>query len=178
MNEQGAENPSSTSAGHSNAAAGPVLLCFDGSENAGRAISTAGVLLGSRTAIVLSVWEPAASLTSLNPIGDMVGRVTGIYREMDEIGAQLANRQADEGTAIARRAGFDAEALTAQGKPWVEILRVAEDHNVAAIVLGGGGRARLSSTLVGGVAARVLHHCPRPVLVVPAAGGVSSASEG
>src|ERR1700692_2811971 len=104
MNEQGAQNPSSTAAGHANAATGPVLLCFDGSENARQAIFAAGALLGSRTAIVLSVWEPAASLTSLNPIGEVVGEVTGIYKEMDEIGAQLASRQAGEGAAVARRA--------------------------------------------------------------------------
>lgn len=174
MNEQGAENPTSTAAGHANAATGPVLLCFDGSENARQAIFAAGALLGSRTAIVLSVWEPAASLTSLNPIGAVVGEVTGIYKEMDEIGAQLASRQAGEGAAVARRAGFDAEALTAQGKPWVEILRVAQDHGVAAIVLGGGGLARLSSIVLGSVSARVLHNCPRPVLVIPAADAVSS----
>ena len=160
-------------AGHSNAATGPVLLCFDGSENARQAISAAGAVLGSRTAIVLSVWEPAALLTSLDPIGDVVGEVTGIYKEMDEIGAQLANRQASEGTAGAHRAGFEAEALTAQGKPWAEILRVAEDHDVAAIVLGGGGLARLSSIVLGSVSARVLHNCPRPVLVIPAADAVS-----
>jgi nucleotide-binding universal stress UspA family protein len=172
MNEQGTENPSSTAAGHSNTATGPVLLCFDGSENARQAISAAGPVLGSRTAIVLSVWEPAALLTSLDPIGDVVGEVTGIYEEMDEIGAQLANRQASEGAAVARRAGFEAEALTAQGEPWAEILRVAEDHDVAAIVLGGG-LARLSSIVLGSVSARVLHNCPRPVLVIPAADAVS-----
>jgi nucleotide-binding universal stress UspA family protein len=90
----------------------------------------------------------------------MVGQVTGIYREMDEIGAQLADDRADEGAAIARRAGFDAQALTAQGKPWVEILRVAEDHNVMAIVLGGGPRAGVGSALIGGVPARVASHHP------------------
>jgi nucleotide-binding universal stress UspA family protein len=174
MNEQDAENHSSLAAGDTNAATGPVLLCFDGSENAEQAIFAAGALLGSRSAIVLSVWEPAASLTSLNPIGEVVGEVTGIYKEMDEIGAQLASRQAGEGAAVARRAGFDAEALTAQGKPWAEILRVAQDHGVAAIVLGAGGLARLSSIVLGSVSARVLHNCPRPVLVIPAADAVSS----
>jgi nucleotide-binding universal stress UspA family protein len=146
-----------------------VLLCFDGSDNARQAISAAGALLGSRTAIVLSVWEPAASLTSLHPIGAVIGEITGIYREMDEIGVQLANRQAGEGAAVARRAGFEAEALAVQGKPWAEILRAAEDHNVAAIVLGGGLQARLSSIVLGSVSARVLHNSSRLVLIVPVA---------
>lgn len=176
MKEQRADNPSSTAADPASAATGPVLLCFDGSDNARQAISAAAALLGSRTAIVLSVWEPAASLASLSPIGALIGEVTGIYKEMDEIGAQLANRQAGEGAAVARRAGFEAAALTAQGKPWAEILRAAEDHNVAAIVLGGGRQARLSSMVLGSVSARVLHNCPRPVLVVPVADASSADS--
>src|ERR1700730_14141438 len=155
MNEQGAETPGRTAAGDANAGAGPVLLCFDGSESARRAISTAGALFGGRPAIVLSVWEPLASRTSLSPIGDMVGQVTGIYKEMDQIGAELANRQATEGVAVARQAGFAPRPLTAQGKPWVEILRAAEEHNVAAIVMGADGLARLSSIVLGSVSARV-----------------------
>ena len=34
----------------------PVLLCFDGSDEAARAIAHAGRLLGTRQAVVLSVW--------------------------------------------------------------------------------------------------------------------------
>jgi nucleotide-binding universal stress UspA family protein len=173
MNEQDSQSSGTPADGHVAKATGPVLLCFDGSDNASQAISAAGTLMVGREAIVLSVWEPVASLTSLNPLGEVVGEVTGIYREMDEVGAQLAKRQADEGVAVAGRAGFDAEPLTALGKPWVEILRVAEERDVAAIVLGGGGLARLSSIVLGSVSARVLHSCPRPVLVIPAGDAAS-----
>ncbi len=38
----------------------PVLLCFDGSNDAATAIAKAGELLGPRTAVVLTVWEPVA----------------------------------------------------------------------------------------------------------------------
>jgi nucleotide-binding universal stress UspA family protein len=173
MNTQGADNPGSTPAAQSDAPDRPVLLCFDGSQDATQAILAASALLGKRTAIVLSVWQPVASLTSLNPIGDIVGRVTGIYSEMDEIGSGLVSRKAEDGVEIARRAGFRAEALTASGSPWVEILRVAEDRDVAAIVLGARGLTRPSLIAVGSVSARVLHHSPRPLLIIPAAGAVS-----
>ncbi len=36
----------------------PVLLCFDGSDDAATAIAKAGELLGPRAAVVLTVWEP------------------------------------------------------------------------------------------------------------------------
>jgi hypothetical protein len=38
----------------------PVLLCFDGSNDAATAIAKAGELLGPRLAVVLTVWEPVA----------------------------------------------------------------------------------------------------------------------
>ena len=50
----------------------PVLLCFDGSGGALRAIQDAGRLLGPRTAVVLTVWEAARDLTTLDPVGDVV----------------------------------------------------------------------------------------------------------
>jgi universal stress protein family protein len=53
---------------------GPVVLCFDGSEDARRAIEEAGRLLAPRPAVVLTVWEAARDLTVLDPVGDAVGR--------------------------------------------------------------------------------------------------------
>ena len=65
---------------------GPVVLCFDGSEDARRAIEQAGRLLAPRPAVVLTVWEAARDLTVLDPVGDAVGRLSGIYAELDEAG--------------------------------------------------------------------------------------------
>jgi nucleotide-binding universal stress UspA family protein len=177
MNERPAEDHDRAPVAHAGAPDRPALLCFDGSPDATKAILAAGALLGRRTAIVLSVWEPAASLMPLNPMGDAVGRVTGIYEEMDEIGGDLAGRQAQDGLEIAHRAGFRARALTAEGKPWVEILRVAEERDAAAIVLGARGLTRLSSIALGSVSARILHHSRRPVLVIPATGAEGSRTE-
>lgn len=169
LNKHGVEGPDPTPAARSDSAGRPLLLCFDGSPASAHAILVAGSLLRERTAIVLSVWQPTASLMSLDLIGDAVGRATGIYSEMDEIGAHVASCQSEDGVEIARRAGFDAQALTAEGKPWVEILRVAEARDVAAVVLGARGLTRLSPVAVGSVSTRVLHHSSRPVLVIPAA---------
>ncbi len=45
----------------------PVLLCFDGSNDAAAAIGKAGELLGPRTAVVLTVWEPVALRAPYDP---------------------------------------------------------------------------------------------------------------
>ncbi len=153
--------------GRASAAAGPVLLCFDGSEAAQRAIEVTGALLGGRPAVVLYVWSPAASFTPLDPVGDALGRLSGIYAELDAEAAAAAERHAQAGAAIARRVRFDAEPLTVQGKPWSEIVRVADERDAAAVVLGAHGEGGFVSAFPGTVATRVLQHCRQPTIVVP-----------
>src|SRR5918994_1464992 len=46
-------------AGHTRTADGPLLLCYDGSEDAKHAIEHAGRVLGGRDALVVTVWQPA-----------------------------------------------------------------------------------------------------------------------
>ena len=41
------------------AADAPVLIAYDGSDTARRAVREAGKLFGSRQALVVTVWEPA-----------------------------------------------------------------------------------------------------------------------
>src|SRR5204863_1337877 len=50
--------------GHTSTAPGPLLLCYDGSEAAARAIERAGSLFAGREALVVTVWHPT-SLGSL-----------------------------------------------------------------------------------------------------------------
>ena len=50
--------------GHTAPAGGPLLLCYDGSDAAAHAIERAGLLLGGRNALVVTVW-PQTVLGSL-----------------------------------------------------------------------------------------------------------------
>jgi nucleotide-binding universal stress UspA family protein len=145
----------------------PVLFCFDGSDGATRAIGTAAPMLTEREAIVLSVAVPAAEEFPFTPMGEIVGRLTKLYREWDEYSAELATKQANKGAEIATRAGFEARALTSTGKPASAILRVADEQDVAMIVLGARRQGRLPGGL-GSVSGRVARDAERPVLVIPA----------
>lgn len=145
---------------------GPVLLCFDGSVEAAEAIRGASVLLAARDAIVLAVAIPAKDELPLDPGGDLVGRVSGLYRDWDEIATELAERHAHSGCELASREGFTARALTASGKPAATILRVADQHDVCVIVLGAGRHGALGG-LLGSVSARVAERAAQPVLVIP-----------
>lgn len=144
----------------------PVLLCFDGSAEAAEAIRCAGALLAAREAIVLSVAIPAMVELPLDPAGDLVGRMSGLYRDWDEIAIEVAERHALSGCELASGEGFTARSLTASGKPAATILRVADEHDVSVIVLGAGRHGALGGVL-GSVAARVAERAGRPVLVIP-----------
>jgi len=145
----------------------PVLLCFDRSEHASDAIRAAGALFPGHDPLVLGVAVPAKDELPLDPLSDLIGRLSGLYREWDETVAELADRHALRGCELAAKAGLHARPLTAVGKPAATILRVADEHDAAVIVLCAGNHKALSR-VPGSVAARVLHDTNRPVLVIPA----------
>jgi nucleotide-binding universal stress UspA family protein len=144
---------------------GAVLLCFDGSQEAANAIRAAGGFFTGRDALVLTVAIPAKDELPLDPVGDLVGRISGLYRDWDEIATELAARQAQRGCELASEVGLDAKPLSAAGKPAATILRVADQHDVAVIVLGAGRHGALGG-LLGSVSARVVEQARRPVLVI------------
>ena len=55
---------------------GPVLLCYDGSEEARNAIRVGGRLLGGGPALVLTVWKPF-DLSLFRPVSDAILFATG-----------------------------------------------------------------------------------------------------
>ena len=153
-------------------ASSPVLLGYDGSDSARRAIESAAELLGRGPAVVLTVWEPTAAFTGYDPLAGVsegMGRAAGLEAEMDDIGAQVAQRTAEQGAEAAREHGFDATARTAEGKVWRTIVDVADEIDARAIAVGTRGHSGLQALMIGSVANGVVHHSDRPVLVIPAA---------
>src|SRR3954454_20921673 len=61
--------------GHTRTADGPLLLCYDGSEDAKHAIEHAGRVLGGREALVVTVWQPTPAVgNSAADLGERVAR--------------------------------------------------------------------------------------------------------
>ncbi len=148
----------------------PVLLCFDGSEDAAAAIATAGQLLDSRPAVVVTVWEPVAVWEPYDPgalLSAGVATLGSAALGLDQIANQLAQEKLDRGVELARQAGFDARGQIARGKTWHAICETADGLDAALIVLGARGLSRVESMLLGSVSAAVLVHAKRPVLVIP-----------
>lgn len=142
------------------------LLCYDGSAAARLAIERAAAIVVERAAVVLAVWTPAAALTPLDPLGDAVGELSGIYAELDAAGARAAEERAAEGAGRARNAGFDAQPRAEQGRAWSTIVEVADELEATVVVLGARSHST-AGALLGSVSERVVRHSRRPVLILP-----------
>jgi nucleotide-binding universal stress UspA family protein len=120
---------------------GPVLICYDGSDNADRAIRRAARLLRPRHAVVVHVRQ--------RPFEDAV---------------------AESGRRLALDAGFDpVEAVEAgHGHVATVVLREARKLGASVIVSGSRGRSRAQPALPGSVSSALVEHSDIPVLVARA----------
>ena len=117
---------------------GPVLLCYDGSDHADRAIRRAATLLRPRRAVVVHVPQ--------RPFKDGV---------------------AESGRRLALEAGFDPVAAVEAGHGPVTtvVLQEARNRSASVIVVGPHGRSRAPSALLGSVSSALVHRADVPVLV-------------
>jgi nucleotide-binding universal stress UspA family protein len=152
--------------GHTSSADGPLLLCYDGSEDAGNAIRRAGALFAGRRALVVTVWQPTAVPSSLGFAGETAGMIN--FVELDRAAAEAGGRLADEGVRIAQQAGLLAApvAIEGAGPVWKTIVEIADRDDAATIVMGSRGLTGLRAMLLGSVSSGVVHHADRPTLIV------------
>lgn len=151
--------------GHTSTADGPLLLCYDGSEDAMHAIQRAGVLFAGRRALVVTVWQPTAGPGSVAWSGATASTVN--FFELDRAAAEDGGRIASDGVRVAREAGLEAEpvAVEAVGPVWKTIVEFADRHDAATIVMGSRGLTGIRSMLLGSVSSAVVDHADRPTLV-------------
>lgn len=145
----------------------PVLIAYDGSDQAKDAIAEAGRVLGpGRPAVVLTVREPIESYDFAG-LGGATTLDPATVSAMQESAQNEATAVADDGTALAREAGFDAEPRVEIGpSPWQEIVAVADQLDADVIAIGSRGRTGLKKVLLGSVASAVAQHSRRSVLIV------------
>jgi nucleotide-binding universal stress UspA family protein len=144
-----------------------ILICYDGTESAHRAIDTAAALLGPRRAVVLDVGPPitaAESLAVLSPVTPGVA--------FEELNLADAKQRARVGAERATLAGFTAEARSTLGAPaWEGIVDVADEIDADVIVVGSRGLNGARELFEGSVSHEVAQHSDRPVLIIPPANG-------
>ena len=141
----------------------PILICYDGSDDAQCAIDAAADLLGPRHAVVLDVAPPltaAESLAVMSPVTP-----AAVFEQLNK---DDARQHAGAGAERARHAGFDAEArANVEAPTWEGIVNVADTIDAAVIVLGSRGLKGGREVFEGSVSHDVAEHAGRPVLIVP-----------
>ena len=148
-----------------------MMIAYDGTPNARRAVRYAGTFLTAGRAIVLTVWSP------MRPGPDSVSiDLDGPPDPPDphdaedpDIAFTDAQRTNSEGTELALAAGLAAEPLCIPvvSTVWRTIIDTADDLDADLIVTGTRGITGLRSLMQSSVADRVLRHGRRPVLIVP-----------
>ncbi len=140
-----------------------MVICYDGSGDAERAVDAAAALFGPRPAVVLNV-EPA--MTFAEGIVASASPVPG--SALEDLNRTEALRLAEAGAARARHAGLDAEArATIAPTAWQGIVDVADELDAAVIVVGPSGLGGLREVTRGSVSHDLTTHARRPVLIVP-----------
>ena len=64
------------------------------------------------------------------------------------------------------KTGRTVVVATAEGPPFLEIIRYAKEHDIDLIVMATHGRSGVSHMLIGSVAEKVVRKAPCPVLTV------------
>jgi nucleotide-binding universal stress UspA family protein len=146
---------------------GPIILCYDGSDDAADAIKAAAPLFAGRPAVVTSFWQPFAQVAKRFAVS-----LLEVVQEAPTVNAreaELAQQLADEGAAIANAAGLHAEGRAIEVSEPIDeaIIAYAEEVDAPLIVLGSRGRSGIGSMLLGDVAHDVAQRATRMVLIVP-----------
>ena len=155
-----------------NATTALVMIAYDGSENADRAIDHAARFLAGKRAAVVTAWETgthqSARLSSAAGMQPLFA--AGVDTEVDDLLREEAQHIVDTGVARARAGGLDAVGHLAEvsGTVWGALVDAADELEADVLVTGTRGASGLRALLHSSVAEAVLRHCSRPVLVVPA----------
>jgi nucleotide-binding universal stress UspA family protein len=155
--------------------AGPVLIAYDASPAAERALRESGSLLHGRPALVVVVHKTGLGFELVELPTTSVGLPPASIDvrtalEIDRALAERARQVAQRGAALARESGFtDAEGLAIADEvdtPVAEtIVDVARERDAQAIVVGAHGHGG-PAALLGSISRDVVRRAEAPVVVV------------
>jgi nucleotide-binding universal stress UspA family protein len=134
-----------------------ILVGADGSDTSMRAAAYAAGLARRQGAKLLVLYAKATPATSIA----VPETIAAVSQTQDQIAAELLEEIAKN----APRLGLDVELAVRDGNPYTELLKLADERKVDAIVIGASTQA--GHRLVGSLAAKLVRHAAWPVTVVP-----------
>ncbi len=136
----------------------PVLVAYDGSDPAQKALQHAATYYPQDEIILLRVAEAAD--------GSLEAGVDLIQEKLKELRRETEREISEEVGELIRRDDLDFRMEIVAGKPARKIVEFAESHDVHTIVIGNHGRKGVSRILLGSVAEQVVRRAPTTVTVV------------
>lgn len=134
-----------------------ILVGVDGTHTSLRAGAYAAGLARRQGAKLILLYVKTAPATAI--AAPELG--AAVHQAHDQIAADLRQQLEEQ----APRLGLEAELVVREGNPYAELLRMAEERKVDAIVVGASTQA--GHRLVGSLATRLVRHAIWPVTVVP-----------
>jgi nucleotide-binding universal stress UspA family protein len=140
-----------------------LVVGYDGSPPARRALEAASRLLQGRTGRIELVYVAhMPSLAALSP-----GAVAELETDFDEVELELQTMAAEQLRGLEPSWGFQRR----QGLIAEELIRAANDlgaaHPDAAVVIVVGSSSQVAHRVVGSAAVSLARHSPVPLIVVP-----------
>jgi nucleotide-binding universal stress UspA family protein len=134
-----------------------ILVGVDGSDTSMRAAAYAAGLARRQGAKLLVLY--------VKTVPAMVIRAPEAAAAMSQAQDQIAAELREEIEKHAPRLGLDAELVVRDGNPYAELIKLAQERKVDAIVVGASTQA--GHRLVGSLASKLVKSSPWPVTVVP-----------
>ena len=131
-----------------------VLIAYDGSDSAKRALEIA---------VELAPKEAAVSVVSVVEGLPQFGRAAAMFLPEDE---EECQRQLAEARKVLAEHGIVAELVERRGDAALAIVDEAEKEGTSLIVMGTRGLSTIERWSLGSVSSKVLHHARCSVLVV------------
>lgn len=135
-----------------------IIVAVDGSEPSMHAVKLAGDLAQAMQAEVHLVYAIPPVVMPMEVNGYAVGEM------MERHYAYGETLLAETKQKLPKQLTVTTEVCN--GTPAEQITEIAKEKDAAMVVIGNTGRGAAGRLLMGSTADRVVHLCPRPVLVV------------
>jgi nucleotide-binding universal stress UspA family protein len=135
-----------------------ILLAYDGSEGANRALEAAIELAKLHEG---KIWALAVEENLPHVIATV-----GEYQDIKEQANEKFRQLLQEAHAQAEKAGVELKTLLRAGHPAQTIIGVAQEGEFDVILVGHSGLSGVWATFLGTTAEKVSRHAPCSVLIV------------
>jgi len=132
-----------------------VVVGFDGSPPAERALERGATLVGSDGSVIVVAARP--SLVSQGVVSEQI---------LDNLSADRRSEVLQRSRALLHERGIETTLVAADADPAEALIQVAQNEDAEMILVGHTGAGYVTRALLGSTAENVLRHAPCDVLVV------------